>query len=378
MAFFQERLRTSGEFATDPGADVVTSGTITDLANFETSYIRLTAATTLNSIVAGIAGKYLVLVNASAANLVVVNLAGGTLPNNILTGTGANITLAPGGSLEFVYDITSARWRALNGVVTTAATGFSVANALAIAASGTITLGSSGLQVIRVTGAPAGVTLSVTPFTATAPADGTYIVLIGDDSINFVSLTTNDAPGGAMLRTGVTLGKPDSITLQYNLATDRYVEICRNIKTAAERFPNGIVGSLTTDRVLLPNGGDIFSVSGTHRARVPLSYLLTQLQAFTSTVTLIDFANWPYTPANTYQYISIQFMIFQGGDTWFATVSGFYDGVNNTNIVRYYADAGITAVTLTNNGGNYRMTVTHNAFAAGSRFGSARAIVDGF
>lgn len=115
MATFNETLKASQDFVTKRGADVTTSGTVSDLANTDVSFFRLTAATTLESIVAHDDGKELILINANSVPMTLKNETGSTAANRILTGTGADVSIESGASMLFKYDGGSSRWRLVGG-----------------------------------------------------------------------------------------------------------------------------------------------------------------------------------------------------------------------------------------------------------------------
>lgn len=75
------------------------------------------ASRTINTILAPAtaAGGLLIVINIGAQNLVFLNDDGvtGTAADRIVTGTGANYTLPPGGTAILVYDTVSSRWRIL-------------------------------------------------------------------------------------------------------------------------------------------------------------------------------------------------------------------------------------------------------------------------
>lgn len=116
MTLFQERLRTTKDFITDRGADNTTAGTLSDVSTTDTSFLRFTLATVINSLAGGVTGKHLTIVNANSVGISIVNDSGGTEANRILTGTGANITLAVGASIDLVYDDGAFRWRVVGSV----------------------------------------------------------------------------------------------------------------------------------------------------------------------------------------------------------------------------------------------------------------------
>lgn len=97
-----------------------------------------------------------------------------------------------------------------------------------IAGGGTITLGSSANQILKVDGSGGAQTASSTPFGATPPSDGTMIRLHGQDNTNTLTITHNDAADGCILNGSATLGKDDHIELRYDSTADRYIEQSRN------------------------------------------------------------------------------------------------------------------------------------------------------
>ena len=67
---------------------------------------------TITGFSAGTAGEVRKIVNVGSANLVLSNLNGASLAaNQILTGTGGDITLTPNATVNLWYDNTSAQWR---------------------------------------------------------------------------------------------------------------------------------------------------------------------------------------------------------------------------------------------------------------------------
>lgn len=87
---------------------------------------------------------------------------------------------------------------------------------------------TSGFQTWEVSSSSGAVTLSTTPFGASAPLTGAIITLIGRNDTNTVELTNNDISYGCLLNGNITLGYGDSITLQYLSSINRFVELNRN------------------------------------------------------------------------------------------------------------------------------------------------------
>lgn len=126
------------------------------------------------------------------------------------------------GSKQFKY-YNGTSWKAIGGgsFVTSANQNISAAGTIIISAD-------DGFQMLRVTGNAAAVSASTTPFGASPPTDGTILQVIGQSDTNTVKLTHNDASNGCWLNGDVTLGKYQSITLQYDSTAARYIEIARS------------------------------------------------------------------------------------------------------------------------------------------------------
>jgi Collagen triple helix repeat (20 copies)/Chaperone of endosialidase len=100
------------------GTDYSTTGSANDVALGNASLIRLTgsSAQTLTGIVAGSDGQTLTLVNAAAqAATLSNNSASSTAANRIITGTGSDLSLAAGASVQMIYDSGASVWRVVGG-----------------------------------------------------------------------------------------------------------------------------------------------------------------------------------------------------------------------------------------------------------------------
>ncbi len=107
-------LTVTGTVAFQKGADFSTTGP-SNAANFGVgSLIRLTGATTqtINGIDNGVDGRLLTLSNVAGQSAIITNNSGSASPEDkIITGTGSNITLETGSSLQLVYDSSASLWR---------------------------------------------------------------------------------------------------------------------------------------------------------------------------------------------------------------------------------------------------------------------------
>lgn len=98
-----------------------------------------------------------------------------------------------------------------------------------VSASGTITVSTTQRQqYFRVSGDGASRTLSATPFGVASWTDGIIIRICGVSDTNKVSLVNNDADNGAILNGNATLSKYDIITLIWDSAQVRWIELSRN------------------------------------------------------------------------------------------------------------------------------------------------------
>lgn len=73
------------------------------------------ATRTITGILAGSSGQLLTLVNVGSNPIILANLNGGSLAaNQILTGTGADLTFTADQAINLEYDTTTSKWRILS------------------------------------------------------------------------------------------------------------------------------------------------------------------------------------------------------------------------------------------------------------------------
>jgi hypothetical protein len=100
------------------GTDYSATGTTNDVAFGSGPVIRLTGASaqTITGIAGGANGRILTLINAGSNAATLSNSSGSSSPaNQIITGTGSDLSLAAGASVSLVYDSGSSRWRVIGG-----------------------------------------------------------------------------------------------------------------------------------------------------------------------------------------------------------------------------------------------------------------------
>lgn len=234
MASFGEKLQARQEFATSMTSNA-SSGTLSDVSTANTSYIRFTAASAINSFANPIDGKELTIINATGGALSIVNDSGGTAANRILTGTGGNVSLLADASWSFKYDATSSRWRAVGVGEDTgggAGGGYTTYATEDITAGGTITIATTGapMQWRRVQGdSSTAVTTDTEPFGTSAPADGYLITVVGMNDEATVTIPYSNTAKGCIINGDAILGLGATLTVVYDSTLDRYVEQSRNI-----------------------------------------------------------------------------------------------------------------------------------------------------
>lgn len=107
-------LDDAGSLALRQASVSIVNGANNDLNVGTTANVRLTgggASAALNSIQGGVDGRVLLLINETGSNIAVNNNGGGTAANQILTRTGAAVTLGALSALLLKYDTVASRWR---------------------------------------------------------------------------------------------------------------------------------------------------------------------------------------------------------------------------------------------------------------------------
>lgn len=105
------------DFNLDSTGNDNATGTGVSLSAVSTSIVRLTNASlvSFNNIPAGFSGQKFILVNRTTVDVSIINNAGGTAANRIITGTAADITFKIDSALTFEYDATTSRWQIVGG-----------------------------------------------------------------------------------------------------------------------------------------------------------------------------------------------------------------------------------------------------------------------
>ncbi|MBP9667263.1 S-layer family protein [Candidatus Saccharibacteria bacterium] len=120
-------IASSASFATKAGSAFTTPGTSTNAALATASYYLLNtsgAAQVIQGITVGRDGQFLTLTNINGLSVTLANNNVSATGSKIITGTGGDISLPTGASIQLVYDSTNSLWR----VVSTAATSGGYAN----------------------------------------------------------------------------------------------------------------------------------------------------------------------------------------------------------------------------------------------------------
>lgn len=118
-------------------ANDATTGVTVQLASITSSVVRLTAAiSTIQMIPAGFNSQRVVLINRTGFDVVVSNASGATPANQILTGTGANLTFKNNSSLPLQYDAVTLKWQVIGEAAGAASGGGSLPNSSVYTATG--------------------------------------------------------------------------------------------------------------------------------------------------------------------------------------------------------------------------------------------------
>lgn len=203
--------------------DSSTTGATASIAAPSTMYLRLTnvGLTGVSKFTTPSNGQLFVLVNITGAALLLKNTDAAS--DDILTGSGLDLSVPNNSSALLWYDTTSIRWRVLSG----GGGGGSLVNisSLALTASAAIAINTSATeQVILVSSSSGDAVLSTTPFGTSPPSDGATLELIGNDDSNTVTISFNDAANGCVGNfSSITLAKYQVAKFRYNSTQSRYV-----------------------------------------------------------------------------------------------------------------------------------------------------------
>jgi len=96
-----------------------------------------------------------------------------------------------------------------------------------IGAAGQITFNAAIQQILKVQGLAGPQTANIAPFAA-PPANGTVVTLLGMSNVNVLKIPYSDTAEGCMLKGDAYLGLNDTLTLVYDSALQRYLELSRN------------------------------------------------------------------------------------------------------------------------------------------------------
>lgn len=159
----------------DPTAPLAnaSTGTLNDVTTTGYSGVRHSgAAPTVTGYASGAAGRRLLLTTTGGPLILANESASSVAANRIVTGTGANVTIANGAGCELVYDATSSRWRLVGdgaqAVPTTAVSAMAIDWSLSGTFSKTLAAGANTFTfsnatdgqciIVKVTGAASTLT----------------------------------------------------------------------------------------------------------------------------------------------------------------------------------------------------------------------------
>ena len=101
---------------TTPYTTISTSGSIDNLDTTNYSKINLSGASSLSGIVKPLGAKNtLILNNTNSTSLTIKNLSTSSSDNQVLTGTGSDLTLSANASILLYYDLAVSKWKIIGG-----------------------------------------------------------------------------------------------------------------------------------------------------------------------------------------------------------------------------------------------------------------------
>ncbi len=231
--------------------NISTTGTLNDLNLGSGVLFRFTGASTqtLTSIANPVDGRLLTLVNAAAQSLIVRNESGGTNVNRIITGTGGDLTVPAGSTIQLLYDSATVRWRVVGSSATTGgAANQSLSN-----------LSSVAINTSLLTGADNTIDLGSAAFSWRSLYADTSVLTPAVDTAAAGTLSL-----GATTATAITLGKAGittinagALTVTQAFTTDSTAQFNGNVILAASQSLT-ITGGNTASRPGSPTEGMIY------------------------------------------------------------------------------------------------------------------------
>jgi Chaperone of endosialidase len=236
-----------GAIATKAGTTYTTPGSANDVAFANASYIRLDtsgATQTITGIANGVDGKLLTLSNADASLAVTLSnqSTSSVAANRIVTGTGSDLAIAAGASVNLIYDATDARWRVVGGtgsgstassttISTNFPTGGSIGTASAtvdtnssIILSGQTTTGQS-LSLPNPTNTAAGKIVTITSTSTASFAMYTTQLSASSPSASFIWTGSAWNPIGASANVASEYGENTTITTGQTTTSTSFVDV---------------------------------------------------------------------------------------------------------------------------------------------------------
>lgn len=203
-------------------------------------------------------GKVIYLINATAGSVTVYNeAAGATAVERIVTGTGADLTLAAGAAIVAKYDSTTQRWRVVGGSGSTGTN------------TGDVTLATFGSSPAAQGASLSGQVLTLQPASATQPGG--------------VSTTTQSFAGAKTLQDALTLSaqfygaqEDDSTTTGADQTLPTPTKLVKSVSNASLTSIKGITAAASVQQfVFLNKTGSIVTVKNEAGAETATNRILT-------------------------------------------------------------------------------------------------------
>jgi fibronectin-binding autotransporter adhesin len=306
-----------GNVAFQKGSDYSTTGSTNNVDFGTGALFRLTGASaqTITGIAGGVDGRMITLVNAASQSATIANNSGSSsAANRIITGTGTNMTLAAGASINLVYDSGASFWRVVGS--TSAVGGGTYVNlqgstpgtadvgnfnitgtGIAATLQGSTSVLTPNIDVISAgtlsLGTSTATAVSISKSGATTTVNGALTVTQASTFNGSVTLAASQSltlTGGA---TGTRPGSPTEGMMYYDTDTDRILTYANGKWQADRSTATKIVGTSASGGVSSAvasvgyDGADYVNASTTS-AQTVINSAISSLPATGGTVYLME------------------------------------------------------------------------------------------
>jgi hypothetical protein len=219
-------LQTSGVLQASLAVDSTTTGASQTLGTPTSGIVQVSDAglTSITGVSAPSVNQFFILTNTTGDSVDVLNEAG-TAANQIVTGTGLDLTLADGASLWLYYDLTGTKWYVVGGSGGSSRVATGTSSAPTEISSTGITALQGADEDIYVDTASGEVDVTANPQISAGTVDGQTMRIIGTSDADYIKLEDGD---GLRLN-GPWLSYESSVlSLRWDAAGTRWQEVSRS------------------------------------------------------------------------------------------------------------------------------------------------------